>query len=249
VARDIPAVLADMSGREADLAARNDARAHFLSTYRRTTLAVAREIERGGFLDGEWVERWDVAFADLYLGPLADDLDGRAVPGPWGVAFGFSRDNPGAPALRHLLLGMNAHINFDLPQALLAVITDEEFEDPDLVRRRALDHAHVDEVLAAQVAAEDRELAARGRRLSDRLLQPANRLASKRFLHESRRKVWANTRVLADARLRSPDSLRQQLAALERLSAARVSDLVRPGPVLLRLGLRGFGVLLPGATL
>jgi hypothetical protein len=28
-----------------------------------------------------------------------------------------------------LLLGMNAHINYDLPQATLSVITDQDFED------------------------------------------------------------------------------------------------------------------------
>jgi hypothetical protein len=35
------------------------------------------------------------------------------------------------------------------------------------------------------------------------------------------------------------------LADLERRSAARLTDLTAPGPVLLRLALRGFGVLLP----
>jgi hypothetical protein len=29
---------------------------------------------------------------------------------------------------------MNANINFDLPQALVAVITDEQFDDPALPR-------------------------------------------------------------------------------------------------------------------
>ena len=34
----------------------------------------------------------------------------------------------------HVLLGINAHINYDLPQALLAVISDDDFADP--ARRR-----------------------------------------------------------------------------------------------------------------
>ena len=37
------------------------------------------------------------------------------------------------PPIRHLLLGMNAHINYDLPQALLEVITDQEFDDRELI--------------------------------------------------------------------------------------------------------------------
>jgi uncharacterized protein DUF5995 len=54
---------------------------------------------------------------------------------------------------------MNAPINYDLPQALLAVITDEEFGDPALLARRRSDHQAIDRVLASRVAAEDDELA------------------------------------------------------------------------------------------
>ena len=53
---------------------------------------------------------------------------------------------------------MNAHINYDLPQALLAVITDEEFDDAALLARREADHQAIDDVLASRVAAEDDEL-------------------------------------------------------------------------------------------
>jgi Family of unknown function (DUF5995) len=246
--RDIDAVVADMDKLLTELAGSKDGREPFVATYRRTTIAVGEELAAGAFLDADWVERWDIAFADLYLGPLADDLAGRPVPGPWGVAFTFSKENPEAPALRHLLLGMNAHINYDLPQALLAVISDEDFDDPELLKRRGVDHALVDDILAARVAAEDAELEAAGARsFMDKVLQPANRVASKRFLRESRRKVWANTVVLAAARRRGPEAYRQGLAGLERLATGKVEQLVRPGPVLLRLGLAGFGVLLPGA--
>jgi hypothetical protein len=62
------------------------------------------------------------------------------------------------PALNHVLFGMNAHINFDLPQALLAVITDEEFGDPAVVARRDADHRNIDRVLAGRVGAEDEVL-------------------------------------------------------------------------------------------
>ena len=54
---------------------------------------------------------------------------------------------------------MNAHINYDLPQALLAVITDEEFDDPALLTRRRSDHQAIDRVLASRVAAGPRECA------------------------------------------------------------------------------------------
>ena len=64
---------------------------------------------------------------------------------------------------------------------------------------------------------------------------------------EARRKVWANTTVLHRAREAGDGEYRQRLAELEALSADRVADLLRPGPVLIRLAVHGFGVtLVPG---
>ena len=72
-----------------------------------------------------------------------------------------------------------------------------------------------------------------------------NRTASQVFLRESRRKVWANARQLDAARRRGPEAHARRLAELEAVAAARVDDLLRPGPVLVRLAVRGFGVTLP----
>jgi hypothetical protein len=141
---------------------------------------------------------------------------------------------------------MNAHINYDLPQALLTVITDGEFDDPGLIARRAADHERIDDILASRVAAEDRELAKveepGERTLLDRMLQPFNRQGTKRFLKEARRKVWANARQLSLARRAGPQALSARLAELEELSRARVADLRAPGQVILKLARRGFGV-------
>ena len=223
-----------------------DARRFFHGTYLRTTEAVAAEIERGGFADGDWLRRWDLAFAGFYLNALDADRAGEGVPGPWRVAFAAARDRPDLPPLRHVLFGINAHINYDLPQALLAVISPADFDNPELSRGRAEDHRRLDAVLAGRVAAEDDELDAVSKvTLLDRLLRPANRAASRRFLAESREKVWHNAQVLDRARRAGPDRYAAVLAALERLSEARLADLTAPGPVLLKLARRGFGVLLP----
>jgi hypothetical protein len=166
---DIEALLGRMERLLAPLRARSDPGRYFLATYLRTTRAVAEELRQDGFRDPEWVERWDVAFADLYLDALE--------------------------------------------------------------------------------AAEDTELEALSspRSRTDRLLQPLNRLATKRFLKESRAKVWANTRLLDAARRLGPDTYTARLAELERLAAARVADLVAPGQVVLKLAVKGFGVRLPTA--
>jgi Family of unknown function (DUF5995) len=63
----IGALLRRMEGLLAPLEASGDPGRFFLATYLRTTRAVAEELARGGFRDPAWVERWDVACADLYL--------------------------------------------------------------------------------------------------------------------------------------------------------------------------------------
>jgi Family of unknown function (DUF5995) len=218
----IDGLIGRMEGLLAPLEARGDPGRYFLATYLRTTRAVQEELDRGGFRDTAWVERWDVAFADLYLDALEAAEAGRRPPEPWAVAFGAG-EHDRFPPLRHVLLGMNAHINYDLAQSLLAVISEEEFDDPELLASRAADHEHIDSVLVNRVGAEDSE-------------------------RESRAKVWANARVLDAARRRGADAYTARLAELERLSAARVADLVAPGQVVLKLAVKGFGVRLPDAA-
>jgi hypothetical protein len=240
----VASVLTTMQARLETLPQRRQTQRAFLETYRRTTAAVGVALREGAFEDPGWVEAWDVAFAGLYLGALDADLAGGVgVPRPWRLAFDARAT---LPPLRHVLLGINAHVNYDLPQALLAVISDEEFADPVLLDRRRRDHERIDGLLSSRVAAEDNELAARSSRtLVDRALRPLNRISSRRFLREARQKVWHNTLELQRARVAGPEAWVVRLAELELLSAARTVDLLAPGQVLLRLAVAGFGVVLP----
>ena len=224
-----------------DLPTRLEQRRVFVETYQRTTQAVGAAVDQAFFEDPEWVSRWDVAFADFFLVAHDADLLGGDVPRPWRLAFAA---DPRLPPLVHLLLGMNAHINYDLPQAMLAVIDDAEFTDPALLDRRRRDHERIDRILASRVAAEDLALGGR-RSLLDRLLKPLNRLSSRRFLREARQKVWLNVTQLQAARSKGPAAYATRLGELELLSAAKIADLLAPGPVLLRLAAAGFGVTLP----
>jgi hypothetical protein len=242
VGEPVDTVVATMQARLDGLAPEQAYLREFLGTYQRTTLAVGKAVDAGAFEDPGWVERWDVAFAELYLTALDAHLGDGRPSRPWRLAFDAP---PDLPALRHVLLGINAHVNYDLPQALLAVISDDDFGDASLMASRRRDHERIDGVLASRVAAEDSELAVHGRTLTDRLLQPLNRLSSKRFLRESRTKVWHNTVALQAARLDGPTAYDVRLGELEVLSAARIADLLAPGQVLLRLAVAGFGVVLP----
>jgi hypothetical protein len=215
----------------------------FLQTYQRTTIAVGKAVDDRYFEDAEWVARWDVVFADLYLAAHDADVEGRSsdVPRPWRLAFDA---DPALPPLRHVLLGINAHVNYDLPQALIAVIGKSEFDDDFLLDRRRRDHERIDSVLSSRVSAEDQALGG-ARSLLDRVLTPLNRLGSKRFLREARTEVWHNTAELHAARLTGKVAYRKRLAELELLSAAKIADLLAPGQVILRSAVAGFGVTLP----
>ncbi|MCW2530744.1 MAG: hypothetical protein JWP62_314 [Blastococcus sp.] len=241
---DVAALIARMAALLRLLEDTRDPARYFLGTYLRTTRAVAAALDAGMFEDPEWVACWDVDFAALFLDALeAYRADPAGVAAPWRLAFGAK---PGLPPEAHVLLGMNAHINFDLPQSLVRMIPPEEFTGPGRLELRRRDHERIDAVLAAQVAEEDvaLQLAGGRRTLLDRVLAPANRGASRLFLRESRRKVWANAGALHEARLRGAADYALCLADLEAASAARVADLLRPGPVLLRLAVHGFGVTL-----
>jgi hypothetical protein len=213
----------------------------FMTTYQRTTQAVGDAVDVAFFEDPDWVVSWDVAFADLFIVAHDADQAGARVPRPWRLAF---QADPTLPTIVHLLLGMNAHINYDLPQATLSVITDQDFEDPVLIDSHRRDHERIDKILARRVTAEDHAIDG-ARSALDRILTPANRLSSRRFLREARNKVWLNVAELQRARLAGSDAYHDRLAELEVLAAAKIADLSRPGQVLLRLAMTGFGVTLP----
>ena len=243
--RTISRLVARMDALETELEAERSPARYFLSTYSRTTRAIAIALDDGRFEDPPWVEEWDVVFADLYLDALrAYRRDRESAPRPWRVAFDA---RPELPPIAHLLLGMNAHINYDLPQSLIDMIPPQDVSDRRIIDRRRRDDERIDDVLVERVAAEDGELEKAGpaRTLLDRAMAPVNRAATKRFLKEARAKVWHNTLELHQARLRGEEAYRRRLGDLEVLSAAKVNDLLRPGAVLVRLAVVGFGVTLP----
>ncbi len=243
---EAPRTIAQVIARMEEIGARlgpRDARRYFHATYTRSTRAFDAEIKRGGFLDPPWLEAFDVSFANLYFEAL-EGWDRGQAPGAWEIPFATARDRPDLQPLRHVLFGMNVHVNFDLPQALIALISDDEFDDPQLMETRQQDHMHGDDVLASRVAEEDKLLPGK-RTLTDRLLTPLNRIATKRFLAEARGKVWRNARILSSARRQGPGPLAERISELDRLCAARAADLVAPGQVILKLARRGFGVTLP----
>ena len=86
--------------------------------YLGVTQAVKARVDAGGFQDGAWMATLDVQFAGLYFGALRSALSGGVAPRCWRVLF--ERRNWTALArIQCALAGVNAHINHDLPIAIV----------------------------------------------------------------------------------------------------------------------------------
>ncbi|MEA2198576.1 MAG: hypothetical protein QOJ25_2627 [Solirubrobacteraceae bacterium] len=101
----------------------------FNRLYLAVTKGVKRAVEQPGFFhDPRALARLDVIFAQLYFDAV-DAVDRGERPAAWGWRLLFeSRARAGVLPIQFAVAGMNAHINHDLPIALL--------EQWELARRR-----------------------------------------------------------------------------------------------------------------
>ncbi|MFN2320452.1 MAG: DUF5995 family protein [Dermatophilaceae bacterium] len=118
-----------------------DPRGYFTCVYRSVTARVRDGIRAGEFDDCERMERFDVAFARLYL-DAAEGFDaGTEISQSWRVVF---EAPPTALALQHVMVGMNAHINLDLGLAAAQV-------QREAVAELQADFERLNDVLAAMI--------------------------------------------------------------------------------------------------
>jgi hypothetical protein len=87
--------------------------------YLAVTRAVEARVNSGGFTGPAWLSTLDVQFARLYFGALSAALASALCPGCWEAMFSV-RDNAKIARIQFALAGMNAHINHDLCQAIVA---------------------------------------------------------------------------------------------------------------------------------
>jgi hypothetical protein len=85
----------------------------FAAIYRSVTIEIKRMAEAGQFHDVPALVSLDVAFANRYFDAVRAFRDGRAASRSWQVAFSAASDAR-LLIVQHAVLGINAHINFDL---------------------------------------------------------------------------------------------------------------------------------------
>ncbi len=87
--------------------------------YLQVTNAVQARVNAGGFADPAWLAVLDVQFAGFYFAAVQSALTANTSPGCWQAVFNV-RNQMSIARIQFALAGMNAHINHDLPQAIVA---------------------------------------------------------------------------------------------------------------------------------
>ncbi|MDR3772022.1 MAG: DUF5995 family protein [Terracidiphilus sp.] len=95
--------------------------------YMQVTQAVEARVSANGFLNPAWMAALDVVFAGYYFRAIETSLSGQATPGCWQALFA-RRNQTGLARIQFALAGMNAHINHDLPQAVVALCRADQIE-------------------------------------------------------------------------------------------------------------------------
>jgi hypothetical protein len=153
----IEAVLDEMTARWRRLHRAGDWRAVFAKTYLTTTEQILLATHRPGvFANPEWIVHLDCRFAQRYFDAFDNFESKAACPAPWRAAFDAAMRKQ-TFILQDALLGMNAHINYDLPHSLDETIPQglgmEELEP------YRLDNAALNTVLAESVGVVQAALA------------------------------------------------------------------------------------------
>jgi len=141
----------------------HDQRETFLACYRLMTANMLAAIERREFSDGEWVKHLLHRFADYYFAALhAYEQERSHTPPVWQAAFDAALSSTCTP-LQNLLLGVNAHINYDLVLTLDDLLQPEWHSlAPAHRAMRRMDHNRVNRIIAATIDA-----------VQDQILEPA----------------------------------------------------------------------------
>jgi hypothetical protein len=170
-----------------------DGVACFTRMYLTVTRLVGERLGVGFFADPDRMVALDVTFAGLFLEAVEADQAGRSVPKAWAPLFARRGDRRVTP-LQFALAGMNAHINHDLPLAVVATASHGGFTP----RTRGFhqDYLKVNQLLA-QVDRQVRQSYLDGIVLqADREASPVLDLVSTWSIDRARDAAWVNADVL-----------------------------------------------------
>ena len=186
-----------------------DHRAVFATTYLELTIQLREELSRGlkkELIDPKYLYVEDALFANVYFDSVKLDKRGRPVPEAWQVAFDTAR-NGEVNGAQDMLLGINAHVQNDMPFVLAALglrTKDGRVRKPDHDRiTYVLDNAY-ERVVKAVADRYDPLVATTNSSAS-----PADDVWGLEMVKYWRERVWRNAERLVNA---SSDAERRSVA-------------------------------------
>jgi hypothetical protein len=190
----VPEAIERMRAIDAALPTR-DGIAWFTKLYLRVTEAVDEELPRATFADPAFLARLDVAFANLYFGALKAFLaDPARAPRAWAPLFKCRHRRRVAP-LQFAFAGMNAHINYDLPLALVATCRESGI-DLLRARRQHADYLTVNAILERTEANVKRWFATGFAGVVDEALGTEDDRVAMWNVRRARDAAWINAQTL-----------------------------------------------------
>jgi hypothetical protein len=209
-----------------------DHRAVFATTYLVLTRQIMRDIRSGwvarNFRFPRYLYREDALFANVYFRVIRAWRRGDPVPGAWRVAFEAAGDGDKA-ASQDMLLGINAHVQNDMPFVLAALglrVRGGSVKPDHDAGNGPLNRAY-DDVVAAVRRRYDASLD-----LTNPDLIPLDDVAGLELVREWREQVWRNAERLVGAETRAE---RRQVARDIESYAEGYANVIASG------GIPGYG--------
>jgi hypothetical protein len=201
----------------------SDIRSIFLACYTAMTRNMLTSLQAGSFQDPIWVERLLEHFAVYYFDAIdSQEFKTDACPAVWQATFKAAQNN-NIRAVQHLLLGVNAHINYDLVLALCDML-QLEWEGLSLGDRRLRyeDHCRINQIIAETIDEVQDQVLERYSPALDLIDKAFGRLDEwmiSRLITHWREQVWSLATQLVDCT--SPDERGSLIGQVEANSLRR----------------------------
>jgi hypothetical protein len=190
---DVPGVIDRLRSIQSDLAADDGVRA-FNGMYLAVTERVGERLDSAAaFVNPEFIARLDVVFAGFWLEAYDAAAAGRPVPKAWDPLFD-NRRRHGVLPVQFALAGMNAHIEHDLPLAVLRTCQQMDMSPHDRGIER--DYQDVNAILAEVEEPVRRSFLDDVQLEIDRHIGPVVHLVSAWNIDKARDAAWVTVEAL-----------------------------------------------------
>jgi hypothetical protein len=180
----------------------SDQRHIFLSCYRMMTANMLEAVEANSFQDKVWVSKLLHHFADYYFDALACFDCGETAPPVWQQVHQYTAEGK-LHILQALLMGVNAHINYDLVLTLYDMLEPEWATLTEAQRKiRYEDHCLVNQVIADTIDAVQDEIIEKEDRfmaLIDSVFGQLDEYLLSRLISSWRQDVWERAQEMLAA--------------------------------------------------